>query len=152
MAAGPPPIVVDMNTIIGFSDVTLADARRLLMFFDLSSARNIQANTTGKLREIHAVFGHLGQLIEGLGAIKKQLRMASLANDNFALFLDQCDNKIAELRAIRQRVEELLADSTPLRLAERIAQNRNRSGGPPEGGRRKTRRKKTLRRRKLRVF
>jgi hypothetical protein len=62
-----------MNTIIGAVDIELANARRLLMFFDLSSPRNIQANTTGKLVEIQVVFGHLGQYIGNLEGIKTTL-------------------------------------------------------------------------------
>ena len=156
MAAVPLPIIVNMNTIIGYADIELANARRLLMFFDLSSPRNIQANTTGKLTEIQVVFGHLGQYIMNLQGIKTTLTTMFLTNDNFGAFIEICNNKINELQAIIERLQVVMADSTPERLSERIIQAENTSGGPPEGwapggGKRKTRRKK-LRRRKVKSF
>lgn len=147
--AAPFPIIVNMNTIIGFADTELANARRLLMFFDLSSPRNIQANTTGKLVEIQVVFGHLGQYLGNLQGIKTTLTAMFLIHDDLGAFIQICNNKILEINAIRQKIQEVIADSTPERLAERIMQVENTSGGPPGGGKRKTRRNK-IRRRKVR--
>ena len=141
MAAAPLPIIVNMNTIIGSADIELANARRLLRFFDLSSPRNIQANTD-KLTEIKNVYGYLEQYLRNLQGIKNSLLTMFLINDDFGAFIEICNNKMLEIHAIRQRIHAVVADSTPERLAERIIQLENTSGGPPQGGKRKTRRKK----------
>jgi glutamyl-tRNA reductase len=145
--AAPFPIIVNMNTIIGYVDIELANARRLLMFFDLSSPRNIQANTT-KLAEIQVIFGNLEQYLRNLQGIKSILLSIFLINDDISAFIVICNNKMLEIHATIQRIQEVIADSTPKRLAERIKQIENTSGGPSEGGKRKTRCKKV--RRKIR--
>jgi glutamyl-tRNA reductase len=135
------PIIVNMNTIIGSVDIELANARRLLMFFDLSSPRNIQANI-GKLAEIQVVLGNLEQYLRNLQGIKSILLTMFLINDDISAFIIICNNKMLEIYATIQRIQEVITDSTPKRLAERIMQVENTSGGPPEGGKRKTRSKK----------
>jgi len=140
--AVPFPIIVNMNTIIGSVDIELANARHLLMYFDLSSPRNIQANTTGKLAEIQVILGNLEQYLRNLQGISNILSQMFLINDDIGVFIVICNNKMLEIIAIIKRIEAVMADSTPERLAERIMQVENTSGGPPQGGKRKTRRKK----------
>jgi glutamyl-tRNA reductase len=138
--AAPLPIIVNMNTIIGSVDIELANARRLLMFFDLSSPRNIQANN-GKLAEIQVIFGNLEQYLRNLQGISNILSQMFLINDDIGAFIIICNNKILEIHIITQKIKDVVADSTPKRLAERIKQIENTSG-PPQGGKRKTRSKK----------